>query len=72
MFSASTINIITNIAGFIVFMIEPIRFYFSANPEWNWFTFITCIFTGIIGYFTSKSYLQGRATPIDPEAVRRP
>ena len=64
MFSASTINTITNIAGFIVFMIEPIRFYFTTNAEFNFYTFTTCVLTAVIGYFTSKSYLAGRTAPL--------
>jgi len=55
--SASLINIITNIMAALVIIIEPIRAYLTSQT-FNWTTFIICVITAVIGYFTSKSTLS--------------
>lgn len=60
-----TIDLITNICAFGLFIMEPIRAYLSTQ-QFSWFTFTGCIFSAVIGWFTSKSYqgsLQSRTTP---------
>lgn len=52
-----TINLITNVIAVLLFILEPIRAYLSSQ-EFNWTTFIICIGSAIIGYFTSKSVLN--------------
>ena len=54
--NASTINIITNIIGILLFVLEPLRAYFTSQP-FNWITFATCILSAVVAYFTSKSTL---------------
>lgn len=51
------INIITNVMAAIVVIIEPIRSYLTSQT-FNWTTFIICVITAVIGYFTSKSTLS--------------
>jgi len=52
--SPKVINIITNVIGALLFLLEPIRAYFASQP-FNWVTFAVCIGGAIIAYFTSKS-----------------
>ena len=52
----SVINIITNVLGALLFVLEPVRAYLSSQP-FNWMTFAMCVGTAIIAYFTSKSTL---------------
>lgn len=54
--SPSVINIITNVLGALLFVLEPMRAYFSSQP-FNWMTFAVCVGTAILAYFTSKSTL---------------
>jgi len=53
----SVINIITNVIGALLFILEPLRAYLSSQP-FNWMTFAVCVGGAIIGYFTSKSTLN--------------
>jgi len=55
--SPSTINIITNIMAIILAIIEPVRAYLTSQT-FNWSTFIICIVTAVIGWFTAKSTLS--------------
>jgi len=52
--SPKLINIITNVVGALLFIMEPIRAYLGSQP-FNWMTFIMCIGAAVIAYFTSKS-----------------
>ena len=54
--SPQVINIITNIMAAILVILEPIRAYLTTQT-FNWTTFVICIVTAVIGYFTSKSTL---------------
>ncbi len=55
--SPKVINIITNVIGGLLFVLEPVRAYFTSQP-FNWTTFMVCVGGAIIGYFTSKSTLS--------------
>lgn len=48
-----TINTVTNVLGAIAFFIEPIRAYLTTT-EFNWQTFIICVVTTAIAFFTGK------------------
>ena len=48
------INIVTNVIGALLFILEPVRAYLSSET-FNWMTFAFCVGTAIIAYFTSKS-----------------
>jgi uncharacterized membrane protein YeaQ/YmgE (transglycosylase-associated protein family) len=50
------INIITNVIGALLFILEPLRAYLSSQP-FNWMTFAVCVGGAVIAYFTSKSTL---------------
>jgi len=54
--SPSAINWITNIIAALLVILEPVRMYLSSQ-EFNWVTFLLCVGTAVIGYFTSKSSL---------------
>ena len=53
----SLINTITNILGFILVIAEPIRSYLSTQP-FSWETFLLCLGSAVIAYFTGKSTLS--------------
>ena len=55
--SPNTINIITNIIGFLLFFLEPVRAYLTSQP-FDWMTFALCVGGAIIGYFTGKSTIR--------------
>jgi len=59
--SPKLINIITNVIGALLFLLEPIRAYLASQP-FNWVTFLSCIGMAIIAYFTSKSTLFTQPT----------
>ena len=48
-----TIDIITNIIGFLLAVLEPVKSYLTSQP-FNWATFALCIGTAVIAYFTGK------------------
>lgn len=50
------INIITNIIALLLAILEPVKAYLTSQ-EFNWTTFLACIGTAIIGWFTAKSTL---------------
>ena len=50
----STVNIITNVLGFLLFLVEPLNSYLSSQP-FNWITFATCILGAGVAYLTGKS-----------------
>ncbi len=52
--SPQIINIITNIIGVAMFLLEPIKSYLTSQP-FNWSTFVLCILGAVVAYFTSKS-----------------
>jgi len=51
--NAKTIDLITNIVGFLLAVLEPVRSYLMSQP-FNWGTFALCIGTAVIAYFTGK------------------
>ena len=55
----STINIITNIIGVLLVILEPVKSYLSTQP-FEWGTFGICVLSAVIAYFTSKSTLAGK------------
>ncbi len=52
----SRINIVTNIVGFLLFVLEPVKSYLTGQP-FSWETFLLCIGGAIVAYFTGKSTL---------------
>ena len=54
--SPNVINIITNIIGILLFILEPISAYLTSQP-FSWSTFAMCVGAAVIAYFTSKSTL---------------
>jgi len=50
------INIITNVIGVLLAILEPVR-SFLLSQEFNWTNFLICIGGAVIAYFTSKSTL---------------
>lgn len=54
--SPKMINIITNITGVLLFILEPIRAYLTTQP-FSWPTFASCVFMAVVAYFTGKSTL---------------
>ncbi len=54
---AKVINIITNILGALLAIAEPVRAYLTSQP-FEWTTFIVCIITAAVAYFTGKSTLS--------------
>ena len=57
--NASQINITTNILGFLLFVLEPVRSYLASQP-FSWFTFVTCVLGAGVAYFTGKSTLSAQ------------
>ena len=51
--SPSTINLITNVVGFLLAILEPLKAYFTSQP-FDWTTFSLCVGGAVIGYFTGK------------------
>ena len=54
--SPKLINIITNVIGGLLVVLEPVRSYLLSQP-FDWVTFGICVAGAIIGYFTGKSAL---------------
>jgi hypothetical protein len=59
--SPSIVNLITNIVGFLLFVLEPVRAYLTTQP-FNWTTFILCILGAVVAYFTGKGSLSLQKT----------
>ena len=53
-FNPKIVDTVTNVLGFLLFAIEPVRAYMTTTP-FNWGTFAACLFTAGIAYFTGKS-----------------
>lgn len=56
----SQINIFTNVIGFLMVLLEPLRSYFATQP-FQWSTFVLCVLGAIVAYFTGKSGLKIQA-----------
>lgn len=54
--SPKTINIITNVIGGLLVVLEPLKSYFASQP-FQWETFGVTVLAGIVAYFTGKSTL---------------
>lgn len=48
-----TLNIITNIIGFLLFILEPVRAYLEQN-DFNIWTFMLALGTAVVAYFSNK------------------
>lgn len=65
--SPKLIDTITNIISFLLFLLEPVRAYFSTGEPFNGWTFATCVLGAAVAYFTGKSastLMGGRTAPI--------
>jgi hypothetical protein len=51
--SPTTINVITNIIGFLLAILIPVKTYLTSQP-FDWMTFGLCIGGAVIAYFTGK------------------
>ena len=63
--SPNTINIITNVLAFLLFLVEPLNAYLSSQP-FNWTTFLGCIAGAGVAYLTDKS-AQSLQSKTDPQ-----
>ena len=48
------IDIITNIIGFLMIVLVPIKDYLTTQ-QFEWGTFVLCILGAVVAYFTGKS-----------------
>jgi hypothetical protein len=48
-----TLNIITNIIGFLLFILEPVRAYLEQN-SFNIWTFLLALGAAVVAYFSNK------------------
>ena len=55
--SQSTINIITNIVGFLLFILEPLRAYLEQN-SFNVWTFMLALGAAVVAYFSNKEKVE--------------
>lgn len=53
----STINAITNVVGFLLFILEPVKSYLTSQP-FDWTTFALCVGGAVISYFTGKGSMN--------------
>ena len=51
--NAKAIDWITNVIGFLIAILEPVKSYLTSQP-FSWTTFALCIGTAVIAYFTGK------------------
>ena len=51
--SQNTINIITNIIGFLMVILVPIKDYLTTQ-QFEWGTFVLCVLGAVVAYFTGK------------------
>ena len=52
-----TLNIVTNIIGFLLFILEPLRAYLEQN-DFNVWTFILALGAAVVAYFSNKEKIQ--------------
>ena len=70
--SPSMINLITNIIGFMLAILVPVKTYLTSQ-SFDWMTFGLCIGGAVIAYFTGKSgvhtekMLKARGIILDPK-----
>ena len=50
----STINIITNIVGFLLFILEPVRAYLEQN-SFNVWKLMLALGAAVVAYFSNKN-----------------
>ncbi len=48
------IDIITNITGFLMIILVPVKTYLTTQP-FEWGTFVLCVLGAVVAYFTGKS-----------------
>lgn len=48
-----TLNIVTNIIGFLLFILEPVRAYLEQN-SFNIWTFLLALGAAVVAYFSNK------------------
>ena len=51
--SQKTLNIVTNIIGFLLFILEPARAYLEHN-SFNIWTFLLALGAAVVAYFSNK------------------
>lgn len=47
------LNLVTNVIGFLLFILEPVRAYLM-NNDFNVWNFILTVLTAIVAYFSNK------------------
>jgi len=52
-----TVNIITNIVGFLLFILEPVRAYLEQN-DFNVWTFMLALGAAVVAYFSNKENVE--------------
>ena len=55
--SQATINIITNIVGFLLFILEPLRAYLEQN-DFNVWTLMLALGAAVVAYFSNKEKVE--------------
>jgi hypothetical protein len=48
------IDIITNIIGFLMIVLVPVKTYLTTQ-QFEWGTFVICVLGAVVAYFTGKS-----------------
>jgi hypothetical protein len=52
-----TVNKITNIIGFLLFILEPVRAYLEQN-DFNVWTFMLAVGAAVVAYFSNKEEIK--------------
>jgi hypothetical protein len=53
------VNWVTNILGLLLAIAEPLHAYFGSQ-SFNFLTFIICLATAVLAYFTGKTVLPNK------------
>ena len=53
----ATLNIITNVIGLLLFILEPVRAYLEQN-DFNVWTFLLALGAAVVAYFSNKEEIK--------------
>jgi hypothetical protein len=53
----ATLNIITNVIGLLLFILEPVRAYLEQN-DFNVWTFMLAVGAAVVAYFSNKEEIK--------------
>ena len=57
--NANVINIITNVIGFLLVVLVPVKNYLESQT-FDWLSFSICVLGAVVAYFTGKSVIAER------------